>query len=137
MSKKIYVGNLPFKYRGRELREVFSKFGEVEYATVILDRYKRDRSKGFGFVTFVNDADADKAIAEMNGKDLDGRDLTVNEAKPREGEETSEEKAVEEKPKEESPSEETPKEVVEEKPLDEKKPEEEAPETEENKEASE
>ena len=89
MSKKVYVGNLPFKFRGKELRELFSKFGEVEFATVILDRFNRNRSKGFGFVTFVNDDDADKAIAEMNGKETEGRALTVNEAKPRDEEASS------------------------------------------------
>lgn len=84
--KRIYVGNLPFKYRGKDLREIFSEFGEVEYATVILDKFNRRRSKGFGFVTFVNESDAEKAIKEMDGKELDGRNLTVNEAKPRENE---------------------------------------------------
>jgi len=84
--KRVYVGNLPFRYRGKDLREIFSKFGEVEYATVILDKFNRRRSKGFGFVTFVNDADADKAIKEMDGKELDGRKVVVNEAKPRENE---------------------------------------------------
>ncbi len=83
MSKKIFVGNLSFKIRGKELREAFEEFGEIEDSTVILDRNTR-RSKGFGFVTFVNDADADKAVAEMNEKELEGRALTVNEAKPRE-----------------------------------------------------
>ena len=84
--KRVYVGNLPFRYRGKDLREIFSEFGEVEYATVILDKFNRRRSKGFGFVTFVNDADADKAIKEMDGKELDGRKVVVNEAKPRENE---------------------------------------------------
>jgi len=83
MSKKVFVGNLPFKYRGKELRELFSRFGEIEDSTVILDKFTK-RSKGFGFVTFANDTDADTAISEMNGKDADGRDLTVSEAKPRE-----------------------------------------------------
>lgn len=83
MGKKVYVGNLPWKIRGKELRESFEKYGEIEDATVILDRQTR-RSKGFGFVTFVQDADADKAIAEMNKKELEGRELVVNEARPRE-----------------------------------------------------
>jgi cold-inducible RNA-binding protein len=83
MGKKVYVGNLPWEIRGKELREAFEKYGEIEDATVILDRETR-RSKGFGFVTFIQDADADKAVAEMNGKELGGRELTVNEAKPRE-----------------------------------------------------
>lgn len=82
--KRIYVGNIPFKYRGKDLREIFSKFGEVEFATVILDRFNRRRSKGFGFVSFVSDEEAEKAIQEMNGKELDGRAIVVNEAKPRE-----------------------------------------------------
>jgi RNA recognition motif-containing protein len=84
MSKKVFVGNLPFKIRGKELRENFEKFGEIEDATVILDRFDKRKSKGFGFVTFVKDQDADKAIAEMNEKEMEGRPLTVNEAKPRE-----------------------------------------------------
>ena len=84
MSKKVFVGNLSFKLRGKDLREAFEKFGELEDATVILDKFDSRKSKGFGFITFVNDADADKAVAEMNEKELDGRALTVNEAKPRE-----------------------------------------------------
>jgi len=84
MSKKLFVGNLAFKLRGKELRDIFSKYGEVEDATVILDRFDNRKSKGFGFVTFVNDADADKAIAELNEKEIEGRPLTVNVAKPRE-----------------------------------------------------
>ena len=83
MGKKVYVGNLPWKVRGKELREAFEKYGEIEDSTVILDKQTR-RSKGFGFVTFVNDADADKAVAEMNKKEFDGRELMVNEARPRE-----------------------------------------------------
>ncbi|PJE81379.1 RNA-binding protein [Candidatus Pacearchaeota archaeon CG10_big_fil_rev_8_21_14_0_10_32_42] len=86
MSKKVYVGNLPFKYKGKELRELFSQFGEVEFATVILDKFNRNRSKGFGFVTFVEEEDANKAIAGMDGKETEGRALKVNEAKPREEE---------------------------------------------------
>lgn len=86
MSKKVFVGNLAFKLRGKDLREAFSQFGEIEDATVILDRFDKRKSKGFGFVTFVNDADADKAIQEMNEKEIEGRPLTVNEAKPRENE---------------------------------------------------
>jgi len=84
MSKKIFVGNLAFKLRGKELRELFSEYGEIEDATVILDKFDKRKSKGFGFVTFVQDADADKAIAEMNEKEVEGRKIVVNEAKPRE-----------------------------------------------------
>jgi RNA recognition motif-containing protein len=83
MSKKIYVGNLPFTVDLAKLKELFESYGETEDAVVISDKFS-GRSKGFGFVTFVNDADADKAIAEMNEKDVEGRPLKVNEAKPME-----------------------------------------------------
>lgn len=92
MVKRIYVGNIPFKYRGKELRELFSKFGEIEYATVILDKFHRSRSKGFGFVTFVNDVDADKAILEMNQQEVGGRSLNIKEALPRKEKTESKEK---------------------------------------------
>lgn len=84
MSKKVFVGNLPFKIRGKDLREVFSPYGEIEDSTVILDKFDKRKSKGFGFVTFVEDSCADKAISEMNGKDVQGRPITVNAANPRE-----------------------------------------------------
>jgi len=83
MSKKVYVGNLPFSVDLTKLKELFEPHGEIEDAVVISDKFS-GRSKGFGFVTYVNDADADKAIAEMNEKDLEGRPLKVNEAKPME-----------------------------------------------------
>ncbi len=83
MSKKVYVGNLPFSVDQEKLKEMFASYGEIEEAVVISDRFS-GRSKGFGFVTFVNDADADKAIAEMSEKDVEGRALKVNEARPRE-----------------------------------------------------
>ena len=80
---KLYVGNLAFSVDSEKLRELFSSFGEVEEATIISDKFS-GRSKGFGFVTFPNDADAKKAIAEMNEKEVEGRTLKVNEAKPME-----------------------------------------------------
>ncbi len=83
MSKKVYVGNLPFSVDQEKLKEMFASYGEIEEAVVISDRFS-GRSKGFGFVTFVNDAEADKAIAEMSEKDVEGRALKVNEARPRE-----------------------------------------------------
>jgi len=86
MSKKVYVGNLPFNVSNDQLKEIFSQYGEISEATVISDKYS-GRSKGFGFVTFANDADADKAISEMNGKEVEGRALKVNEAKPLESRE--------------------------------------------------
>ncbi|MDD5171667.1 MAG: RNA-binding protein [Candidatus ainarchaeum sp.] len=79
--KKLYVGNMPFSITQERLKEMFAVFGEVTEVTVIMDR-RSGRSKGFGFVTFSDDAAADKAIADMNGKDIEGRPLTVSEARP-------------------------------------------------------
>jgi RNA recognition motif-containing protein len=78
---KLYVGNLPFGIDDEKLREIFSSYGEVEEATVIKDKYS-GRSKGFGFVTLKDSKDAEKAIAEMDGKSVEGREIKVNEAKP-------------------------------------------------------
>lgn len=83
MSKKVYVGNLPFNMTQKELQELFATYGEIEEAVVISDKYS-GRSKGFGFITFKDDAAAQKAVAEMNGKEVDGRALKVNEARPME-----------------------------------------------------
>ena len=81
MSKKIYVGNLPFSVTLDKLKELFSSYGEIDDAIVITNKYP-GRSRGFGFVSFVNDADAERAIAEMNKKVIEGRELNVKEAKP-------------------------------------------------------
>lgn len=83
MGKKLYVGNVPFSATEGTLIEWFSPFGNVETATVITDRAS-GRSKGFGFVEFSSDDEADRAINEMNGKEMEGRALTVNEARPME-----------------------------------------------------
>lgn len=79
---KIYVGNLPWSCTDQELSEMFSESGEVESAAVITDR-ETGRSRGFGFVEMNDDAAANKAIAELNGKDMGGRPLRVNEANER------------------------------------------------------
>jgi len=81
MGNKVYVGNLPFSFGEKELRDAFSGFGEISEATVISDKYS-GRSKGFGFVTFADDSSAQKAISEMNGKDVSGREIKVSEARP-------------------------------------------------------
>ena len=81
--KKLFVGNLPYKATDNELNEIFGKFGEISEAIVLMDR-ERGLSKGFGFVTFSDDAAAEAAIKEWNGKEYEGRALTVNEARPRE-----------------------------------------------------
>ena len=80
MSKKLYVGNLAFQTTEDELNGIFSQFGAVESVTIITDR-DTGRSKGFGFVV-MEEADADKAIEQLNGSQLGGRNLTVNEARP-------------------------------------------------------
>ncbi|HIJ64901.1 MAG TPA: RNA-binding protein [Candidatus Hydrogenedentes bacterium] len=78
----IYVGNLSYDTGDAELREAFARYGDVEEARVIQDKYT-GRSRGFGFVEMPNDSEAKTAIAELNGTTLQGRTLTVNEARPR------------------------------------------------------
>lgn len=80
---KVYVGNLPFTVDSEKLKGLFSSYGEIEEATVISDKFS-GRSKGFGFVTFKDDKEAEKAIKAMNDKEADGRKLKVNEARPME-----------------------------------------------------
>jgi RNA recognition motif-containing protein len=82
MSKKIYVGNLPFSATEASLRDLFAQHGEVHSASVVMDR-ETGRSRGFGFVE-MDPADASKAIAALDQTEMDGRSLRVNEAKPRE-----------------------------------------------------
>lgn len=82
MGKRLFVGSLPYKLTEDEMKEFFSQAGEVVSARIITDR-DTGRSKGFGFVEMADDAGGDKAIKELNGKDLMGRPITVNEAKPR------------------------------------------------------
>ena len=80
MSKKVYVGNLPFRTTEDELASLFGEVGAVESVSIIIDR-ETGRSKGFGFVS-MSDEDAEKAIAQFNGYQFSGRPLTVNEARP-------------------------------------------------------
>ena len=83
MSKKLYVGNLTYNVNESDLEALFSQYGTVQSAQIIVDR-DTNRSKGFGFVEMGSDAEAQAAIQALNGHDHDGRNLTVNEAKPRE-----------------------------------------------------
>lgn len=78
----IYVGNLPFSTTNEELQKLFSEFGTVTSASVIMDKLS-GRSRGFGFAEMANDEEGKAAIAAMNGKEIGGRKLTVNEARPR------------------------------------------------------
>ncbi len=82
MGNRLYVGNLSFHTTEEALRQTFSQFGAVTDAKVVLDR-DSGRSRGFGFVTMGNDAEAQGAISQLNGADLDGRALRVNEAEDR------------------------------------------------------
>ncbi|PIQ35944.1 MAG: RNA-binding protein [Candidatus Yonathbacteria bacterium CG_4_9_14_0_2_um_filter_43_16] len=81
MAKKLYVGGIPYSTTEDDLKVAFAEMGEVTSSAIIIDKMT-GRSKGFGFIEMANDADADKAITEMNGKDFQGRTLTVNEARP-------------------------------------------------------
>ena len=83
MGKKLYIGNLPFRYGFKELIALFEKYGEIREALVVADRFN-GRSKGFGFVTFAEDSSAEKAVKDVNGKEADGRILAVREATPKE-----------------------------------------------------
>ena len=79
----IYVGNLSFETTERELESAFASYGAVTSARIATDR-DTGRNRGFGFVEMANQAEAQAAIAGLNGSDLQGRSLTVNEARPRE-----------------------------------------------------
>ena len=83
MSKKLYVGNLPFSATDADLMNVFQAQGDVLSARIVVDR-DTGRSKGFGFVEMSSDDEAVSAVNELNGKPFMGRTLTVNEARPRE-----------------------------------------------------
>ena len=81
---KLYIGNIPFEAREDELRDLFTPFGTLGSATVIVDP-RNDRSRGFGFVEFVDPMHGKAAIAGMNGQEVGGRKLVVNEARSRDG----------------------------------------------------
>ena len=87
MAKKLFVGGLSWNTTQDGLRDAFSKFGDIEDVFLATER-DSGRSRGFGFVTFTDPVCADKAISEMNDKELDGRTLKVDQAqekKPRTG----------------------------------------------------
>ncbi|QQS18096.1 RNA-binding protein [Candidatus Saccharibacteria bacterium] len=83
MATKLFVGSLPWAIDDQQLKDLFSEFGEVAYSKVIIDR-DTNRSKGFGFVEFEDDAAAKAAIAKLDGSEMNGRNIVVNEARPRE-----------------------------------------------------
>jgi len=82
MSKNLYVGNLSYDTTEDTLRTLFAEYGEIETANLITDRYT-GRSRGFAFVEFATQEEADAAMEALNGRPVDGRELRVDKAKPR------------------------------------------------------
>jgi RNA recognition motif-containing protein len=78
----IYVGNLSYQSTEDELRDLFAEFGDVVSAKLIVDKFT-GQSKGFGFVEMSNNSEAQKAMDEVNGREVNGRSITVNQARPR------------------------------------------------------
>src|SRR5712671_1188284 len=81
--KNLFVGNLSFGATEDALRSLFEAYGTVDRVNVVTDR-ETGRARGFGFVEMSVDAEADRAITGLNGKELDGRAMNVNEARPKE-----------------------------------------------------
>jgi cold-inducible RNA-binding protein len=81
--KNIFVGNLSFGATEDAVRPLFEAYGTVERINIVTDR-DTGQAKGFGFVEMSDDAEGDRAIADLNGRKVDGRALTVNEARPKE-----------------------------------------------------
>lgn len=81
MAKKVFVGSLPWATTSDDLKDLFSQAGTVVSASVMVDKMT-GRSRGFGFVEFETDDQADQAVSMFNGKDYNGRALVVNEARP-------------------------------------------------------
>ncbi|MBP9732631.1 MAG: RNA-binding protein [Candidatus Magasanikbacteria bacterium] len=83
MAKKLFIGSLAWATTDQTLADFFATVGTVESATVLKDKFT-GKSRGFGFVEMSTEEEAQKAVAELNGKDLDGRPIVVNEARPQE-----------------------------------------------------
>ena len=83
MSHSLFVGNFPYNTTEEQLRELFAQHGTVESVRIINDR-ETGMSRGFGFVDMTTDAEAENAIAELNGADYNGRALKVNRSRPKE-----------------------------------------------------
>jgi RNA recognition motif-containing protein len=80
--KNIFVGNLSFGATEDAVRSMFEAYGAVDRVSLITDR-DTGQARGFGFVEMSNDAEAERAISELNGRELDGRALNINEARPK------------------------------------------------------
>ena len=76
---KIYIGNLQYAMTEDELQQLFEEFGQVASSKIITDKYS-GRSKGFGFVEMTDDSEAEKAIEQLNGREIKGRNITVNQS---------------------------------------------------------
>lgn len=83
MAKRLFVGSLSYEVTQGQIEDLFASAGKVESVNLITDKFSGN-SKGFAFVDMSSDEEADKAIAELNGKELGGRNIVVNEARPRE-----------------------------------------------------
>ena len=83
MAKRLFVGSLPYSTTTNQLEEMFSAVGKVESVNIITDKFS-GQSKGFGFVEMGSEEDAQKAVQELNGKEIDSRRIVVNEARPQE-----------------------------------------------------
>ncbi len=79
----IYVGNLSWTMTDQDLADLFSPYGDVTSAKIVVDKFKGNRSKGFGFVEMADDAAGASAIAQLNDSDQSGRKIIVNESQPR------------------------------------------------------
>jgi RNA recognition motif-containing protein len=79
----IYLGNLSYSATENSVRDLFEGFGQVTTAKIVTDKFTGS-SRGFGFVEMPNEDEAQKAIAELNGKEFQGRKMVVNESRPRE-----------------------------------------------------
>jgi RNA recognition motif-containing protein len=84
MGNRLFVGNLPYSVTELELRDLFGALGTVTEAKIVTDR-DTGRPRGFGFVEMSSDAEAKKAIDELNGRDVQGRPIAVREAEERRG----------------------------------------------------
>lgn len=83
-QQNLFIGKLAFATTDDGLKEYFEQIGEVESARIITDRDNNNRSKGFGFVSFVSDDDNQKAVDKLDGTELDGRAISVSLARPKE-----------------------------------------------------
>ena len=79
----IYLGNLSYAATENTIRELFEGYGQVSTVKIVTDKFTGS-SRGFGFVEMANDDEAQRAIAELNGKEFEGRKIVVNESRPRE-----------------------------------------------------